>query len=237
MNYEEQANKLKNLIHDEIIEGCGRYIQLIDMKKIFKEVDSFTKQTQPEIKVDEKGHRLIEPKPQDFGKMDIVKGDYAKQVLEYNDAPTLPEWIESMNKKVTEWQHAFYKSEKKVEELKNENEMLSESNKELSDLEKHLRKSTSNAIAIARETNLQQANEQIKALKEFKQSEKELPNCYQSGEWDGKRSDFHLVKDKDGKFHVARMYGGFMDGSEFAQWYDTHDFEVNDIIEWQQITT
>jgi len=40
------------------------------------------------------------------------------------------------------------------------------------------------------------------------------PSAYKTGMFDGKKSDKVLVADEFGKYHIAEMYEGFMDGSE-----------------------
>lgn len=62
-----------------------------------------------------------------------------------------------------------------------------------------------------------------------------LPFCYQSGHWDGLKSERVLVRDKTGKIHIAVLYQGFMDGSEFADWYDKDDYELKEIEYWVDI--
>jgi len=64
----------------------------------------------------------------------------------------------------------------------------------------------------------------------------QTPLCYQTGEWDGKRSDIVLCVDKNGGIHLAQCYEGFMDGSEFFEWYDKDDFELCvEIVRWVEI--
>lgn len=59
------------------------------------------------------------------------------------------------------------------------------------------------------------------------------PHCYESGNWDGKRSDWHLVETKEG-LSVGRCYSGFMDGSSFCCWYSDKDYEI-EVIRYQKI--
>jgi len=72
-------------------------------------------------------------------------------------------------------------------------------------------------------------------LREEREWKPNNPNCYQSGNWDGLRSDFALVETKDGNYHVARMYAGRMDGFEYADWSDQNDFEIDNVIRWKPI--
>lgn len=55
------------------------------------------------------------------------------------------------------------------------------------------------------------------------------------GNWDGLRSDFYLLEDSEGFCHVGRCYSGFMDGSEFAYWYDKDDMEIRDVVRFKKI--
>jgi len=64
----------------------------------------------------------------------------------------------------------------------------------------------------------------------------ELPIAYQEGEWDGKRSDEVLVEDTEGQKFVAVLYSGFMDGSEFNDWFSNYwDYELVNIVKWIKI--
>lgn len=64
------------------------------------------------------------------------------------------------------------------------------------------------------------------------------PICYETGVWDGKRSEVVLVELKKIKYLTARMYEGFSDGSSFQEWYcDSADyvFDSKDIRRWMYI--
>jgi hypothetical protein len=61
------------------------------------------------------------------------------------------------------------------------------------------------------------------------------PIAAESGDWDGLRSDKVLVCDKYGTYHIAVMYEGFLDGSDFCDFFDNHDFEVKDVVFWLEI--
>ena len=65
--------------------------------------------------------------------------------------------------------------------------------------------------------------------------EDELPICYESGDWDGLRSDFVLVKNKNGAWRKGRLYSGIIDGSKYSDWYDEYDFELDNITHWRPI--
>jgi len=60
-----------------------------------------------------------------------------------------------------------------------------------------------------------------------------IPDCSETGNWDGKRSDLVLGWDSEGQIHVVRCYHGFMDGSEFTDFYDLNDYEIK-IARWMQ---
>ena len=62
--------------------------------------------------------------------------------------------------------------------------------------------------------------------------EEELPICYESGDWDGRRSDFVLVKTLDGGWYKAKLYSGTIDGSEFNDWVNENDNLLN-VIYWR----
>lgn len=61
------------------------------------------------------------------------------------------------------------------------------------------------------------------------------PTALETGEWDGKRSDWVLVVDETGLPRVGRVYSGRMDGSEFNDYYDTHDYELKGVTHWRKI--
>lgn len=55
------------------------------------------------------------------------------------------------------------------------------------------------------------------------------------GDWDGERTDFHWVMDDKGHYHCARLYHGHLDGSEFADWWNTNDYEVPNVTHYKTI--
>jgi hypothetical protein len=69
----------------------------------------------------------------------------------------------------------------------------------------------------------------------WKKIEVEKPIAFESGNWDGKRSNFVLTASKDGNYSIARMYEGFMDGSHFCDFYDERDYEVENVEYWMPI--
>lgn len=65
--------------------------------------------------------------------------------------------------------------------------------------------------------------------------EEELPIAYETGNWDGKRSDFVLAKNIHGNWFKARTYQGVMDGYEFCDFVDDTDMVVSNIVSWRPI--
>jgi hypothetical protein len=61
------------------------------------------------------------------------------------------------------------------------------------------------------------------------------PHAYQIGHWDGKKSDEVLVCTRSGEFHVAVMYHVIMDGSESFDFYDSRDFDIQNVEYWTEI--
>lgn len=66
--------------------------------------------------------------------------------------------------------------------------------------------------------------------------ETEKPICTETGNWDGKKSDEIIVKDFRGKHHIAVCYQGFMDGSDFCDFY-TYDgeYQIDGVMHWSKI--
>ena len=61
------------------------------------------------------------------------------------------------------------------------------------------------------------------------------PLAYKTGGWDGKKSDQILVCTHSGGYHVAEMYEGILDGSEFCNFYDDGDWEIRNVAFWMEI--
>lgn len=61
------------------------------------------------------------------------------------------------------------------------------------------------------------------------------PICTERGHWDGLRSDKVIAQDSKGETFIAVLYSGFIDGSDFNDWYDVDDFEISDIVRWISI--
>ena len=63
------------------------------------------------------------------------------------------------------------------------------------------------------------------------------PIATESGCWDGLRTEKLIVKTFSGQYHIARMYAGVLDGSEFADFYDMNDFEISNVKWWAEIVS
>jgi hypothetical protein len=61
------------------------------------------------------------------------------------------------------------------------------------------------------------------------------PHAWESGNWDGKRSDKVLCQDSKGEYHIAEVYEGTLDGSRFVNWYDSRDYEIDNVVKWKEI--
>ena len=61
------------------------------------------------------------------------------------------------------------------------------------------------------------------------------PLAYMTGGWDGKKSDRVLVRTQNGKYYVAEMYEGVLDGSKFFDFYDHYGFEISNVTFWAEI--
>jgi hypothetical protein len=59
-------------------------------------------------------------------------------------------------------------------------------------------------------------------------TEDKLPMCYETGNWDGKKSDLILAETITGKQFLAECYEGTMDGSYFFDWYFVDTISKND---------
>lgn len=65
--------------------------------------------------------------------------------------------------------------------------------------------------------------------------EEELPLCYESGDWDGLKSDFVLIKDKYNNWTKGILYSGIIDGHNFNDWYSVESFEMPNVTHWRPI--
>jgi len=64
-------------------------------------------------------------------------------------------------------------------------------------------------------------------------ADKNTPNAYKTGNWDGRNSDEVIAEDKAGKRYIAHFCKGTIDGSTFEDWYDNNDFLIfTKIVRW-----
>lgn len=61
------------------------------------------------------------------------------------------------------------------------------------------------------------------------------PIAYQTGDWDGKKSDEVIAVDSDGTKYLAHIYEGFMDGSCFLEWYSDSNYMIENVVKWLPI--
>ena len=62
------------------------------------------------------------------------------------------------------------------------------------------------------------------------------PRTYETGDWDGKRSDLVLLVTEFDDIKVGRLYEGFMDGVHFKEWADGDSWTIDErIIKWLPI--
>ena len=65
--------------------------------------------------------------------------------------------------------------------------------------------------------------------------DKQTPLTLSGEGWDGAISDYVVVETEEGDYYVARYNEGYMDGSEFKQWYDRDSYEVHRVVKWKSI--
>lgn len=70
---------------------------------------------------------------------------------------------------------------------------------------------------------------------DWKQLFKEKPICTKTGNWDGKKSDELIVRDFRGNYYIAVCYQGFIDGSEFCDFYAENESQIDGVIFWATI--
>lgn len=61
------------------------------------------------------------------------------------------------------------------------------------------------------------------------------PLAYKSGGWDGEKNDKILVYTLTRRYYVVEMYKVILDGSEFCDFYDDRDFEIENVAFWTEI--
>ncbi len=65
--------------------------------------------------------------------------------------------------------------------------------------------------------------------------EKDHPNCFQGGDFDGLKSNQILTFDKNFEIRICQCYKGVLDGSEFFDFYDQFDFEVKNVTHFMYL--
>ena len=71
---------------------------------------------------------------------------------------------------------------------------------------------------------------------EWKYPQNETPLCYETGVWDGKRSDEVVAEDDIGRKYIVRVYEGTMDGSKFQDWIDNDGCIIDrEIVRWLKL--
>lgn len=76
-------------------------------------------------------------------------------------------------------------------------------------------------------------------LTKWNKTAESLPNAYETGDWDGKRSDQVMIQLKDNIVCIGVLYEGFIDGEEFQDWYainsDGDEWGMIEPIYWRKI--
>lgn len=76
-------------------------------------------------------------------------------------------------------------------------------------------------------------------LTKWNKTEESLPNAYETGDWDGKRSDQVMIQLKDNIVCIGVLYEGFIDGEEFQDWYainsDGDEWGMIEPLYWRKI--
>lgn len=62
-----------------------------------------------------------------------------------------------------------------------------------------------------------------------------LPLTLPRNGWDGKVSDLVLMRNSEGRIFVGHFNDGFIDGTEFNEWYTENEFTVHGINYWCEI--
>jgi hypothetical protein len=60
------------------------------------------------------------------------------------------------------------------------------------------------------------------------------PTCWQTGDWDGNRSDLCVCQDEKGEYHLAHLYE-YYDGQ--FEWYDKDDYGLrHEVVKWAYVS-
>lgn len=165
-----------------------------------------------------------------LGKDKVVKLIKGRIEDEYRKHPTL-DWAQiSASKIYSQW----------FEYFNNENKDLKS---QLILAEQTVKLNYNNAIDFEKQLSVEkQQNEMLIAVINNLKKEccwinikDNLPIAYKTGNWDGKMSDTCLGKFEDGSLVLFKIYKGFLDGSEFLDYFDDNDFEIDAPLQWKQI--
>jgi hypothetical protein len=61
------------------------------------------------------------------------------------------------------------------------------------------------------------------------------PLCWETGNWDGKKSSPLLVMDTDYSYYVAECYAEIIDGTSFLDFYTIDGMEIVNVVSWSLI--
>lgn len=61
------------------------------------------------------------------------------------------------------------------------------------------------------------------------------PLAWETGNWDGKRSNVIICKDLHGIIYIARVYEAEIDGEYCREFAELNDFIIKDVVEWKYI--
>lgn len=75
----------------------------------------------------------------------------------------------------------------------------------------------------------------VEELTKWNKVEDKTPIAFETGDWDGKRSDIVIAKDSCGVVYIARVYEGIIDGRKYCDFADLDDFLIDEITEWKYI--
>jgi len=92
-----------------------------------------------------------------------------------------------------------------------------------------------NKTAIQVSKKIKSITREIESRNAWSNTEDEMPITFETGHWDGERSEKLVVRTEDHQTLVARLYSGILDGSEFEIWYDKDDSEINNVKAWIHI--
>lgn len=60
------------------------------------------------------------------------------------------------------------------------------------------------------------------------------PLCWQTGKWDGNRSDLCVCQDENGEYHLAHLYE-YYDGQ--IEWYAKADYGLrHEVVKWAYVS-